>query len=109
MIIQEADHPLIVLRELEVSLPEAIAVLTLESTLTPNLSGRRDWIVQSSLDEDPMDGSVADGRGSLNHVISQVPFDLVRSPMFTPPQFQDEVHRWLRGLVVAVGSSGFDD
>lgn len=39
MIIQEADRPLAVFCQLEVSLPEAVAMLPLESTLTPNLLG----------------------------------------------------------------------
>jgi hypothetical protein len=59
MIIQEADHPLVAFCELEVSLPETITMLTLEPTLTPNPSRRRDGIIQSSLNEDPMDRSVA--------------------------------------------------
>ena len=90
---KEADHPLVAFCELEVSLPEAVAMLTLEPTLTPNPSRRRDWIVQPSLDEDSMDRSMADRRDSLNLIVSQVPFDLVRSPMFAAPQLQDEVHR----------------
>ena len=93
MIIQEADHPFILACEFEVCLPEAVAMLPFEPTLTPNPSGRGDWIVQASLDEDSMNGSVADGRDSLNSVVSQVTLDLVRSPMSAASQFQDEVHR----------------
>jgi hypothetical protein len=70
MIIQEADHPLVLLGELEVCLPEAIVMLTLESALTPNPSRRLDWIVQSSLDEDSMDRSMADRRDPSNLIVS---------------------------------------
>jgi len=86
MIIQVADHPFVVFCELEVSLPEAVAMLTLESTLTPNPPRRGDWIVQPCLDEDSMDGLVADGLDAFRSIVTQVPFDLVRSPMFTPSQ-----------------------
>ena len=66
MIVEVADHPFILACEFEVCLPEAVAMLPLESTLAPNLSRRGDWIVQASLDEDSMNGSVADGRDSLD-------------------------------------------
>ena len=55
-----------------------------------------------------MNGSVADRRGPLNLIVPQVPLDLVRTPMFAASQLKDEVHGFLRGLVVVVGSSGFD-
>ncbi len=93
MVVQVADHPLILACELEVSLPEAVAMLTLESMPTPNPSRRGNGIVQSSLDEDPVNRSVADRRDTLNLVVSQVPLDLVRTPMFAASQLQDEVHR----------------
>ncbi len=60
MVIEVADHPFIILRELVVTLPEAAAVLTLESTPTPDPSWFGDGVVQSSLVEDLMDGCVAD-------------------------------------------------
>ena len=60
MIIQETDHPLIMFRELEICLPETVAMLPLEPTLTPNPSRSLDRIVQSSLDEDLVDGGVTD-------------------------------------------------
>jgi len=59
MIVEVADHPLILLGELKICLPEAVAVLTLESALTPDLSRLGDGVVQSSLVEDLVDGCVA--------------------------------------------------
>ncbi len=55
-----------------------------------------------------MNGSVAYRRDPLNLIVPQVPLDLVRSPVLAASQLQDEVHGFLRGLVVVVGSSGFD-
>ncbi len=80
MIIQEADHPLITFCELEISLPEAVAMLALESTLTPNPSRPGDGIVQSSIDEDSMDRSMTDRRDPLNLIVSQVSFDFCSVP-----------------------------
>ena len=60
MIIQEADHPFVLLGEFEVCLPEAIAVRPLESAFTPDLSRLGNWIVESSFVEDLVDGCVAD-------------------------------------------------
>lgn len=59
MVVEVADHPFILACELEVSLPEAVAMFPLEPTLTPGLSGFGDGIVQSSLVEDLVDGCVA--------------------------------------------------
>jgi hypothetical protein len=39
MIVEVADHPFILLGELEISLPEAFAVLTLKSALTQTFLG----------------------------------------------------------------------
>ena len=72
MIIQEADHPLVVFCELVVTLPEVVAVLTLKSALTPDSSGLGDWIVQSSLVEEFVDGCVAGY--ALLVVVTQVAF-----------------------------------
>ena len=83
-------------------------MLTLEPTLTPNPSRRGNRIVQSSLDEETVNRSVADRRDPLNLIVPQVAFDLVRTPMFAASQLQDEVHSFLRRLVVVVGPSGFD-
>lgn len=83
-------------------------MLPLESTLTPHPPRRGDRIVQPGLDEDSMDGLMADGRDALRPIVSQVTFDLVRSPTFASSQFQDQVDGFLRGLVVSVRSSGFD-
>ena len=108
MVVQLADHPLILACELEIRLPEAVTMLPLEPTLTPNPSRRGNRIVQSSLDEDPVNRSVADRRDPLNLIVPRVAFDLVRTPMFATPQLHDEVHGYLRSLAVVVGSSGFD-
>ena len=90
MIVQEADHPFILFGELEVSLPEAVAVLTLESTLAPNPSRRLDWIIQSGLDENSMDGCVADC--ALLVVVVEVSFDAAWSPITCPSELEYEVH-----------------
>ena len=60
MIVEVADHPLVMFCELEISLPEAVAVFALESTLAPDPSRFRDWVVESSLVEDLVDCCVAD-------------------------------------------------
>ena len=65
MIVEVADHPLILLGELEVSLPEAVAMLPLESVLTPNSSRRRNRIVQSSIYEDAVGRLVTDRRDTM--------------------------------------------
>ena len=72
MIIQEADHPFILACEFEVCLPEAVAVLALESVFTPDLSRLGNWVVESSLVEDLVDGCVAYGCGV---VVAKVSFD----------------------------------
>jgi len=93
MIIQVADHPLVCICEFKVGLPETVAMLPLEPTLTPNPSRLGDGIVQSSLDENAMNRSMTDRRDPPDLVITQVSFDLVWSPMFAASQFQDKVHR----------------
>ena len=87
MIVEVADHPVVLFCLLVVCLPEAVAMLPLEPTLTPNPPRRLDRIVQSSLDEDAVDRSMADWCDPLNLVGPQVSLDLVRSPMFTPSRF----------------------
>ena len=80
MIVQEGDHPFVAFCELEVSLPEAVAMWTLESTFTPDPSWLGDGVVQSCLDEDLMDCSMAD-RGDLTAcVVAEVTFYSVRPP-----------------------------
>src|SRR3989304_9352911 len=108
MIIQEADHPLVLFGKFEIRLPQVVTMRAVESTFTPNLSRSRDRIVQSSLEKDSMNGSVADRRDFLNLIVPQIPFNLVWSPMLATPQFEYEVHSWLRSLVESVGPSGFD-
>jgi len=60
VVVEVADHPLVLLGEFEVCLPEAVTMLPLEPTLTPNPPRRLNWIVQSSLVEDIVNGCVAD-------------------------------------------------
>ena len=83
-------------------------MLPLPPMFAPNPSGRVDGVVQSSLDEDSVNRSVADRPDALNSIVPQIAFDLVRSPMFAAFQLQDEVHGFLRGLVVMARSLGFD-
>ena len=106
MIVQEADHPLVVFRELEVCLPEAVAMFPLEPTLTPNPSRRLDRIVQSSLDEDLVDGGVADS--ALSVVVAQVSFDAAWSSVACSSQLEDEFRCLLWGSMDCVGSMGLD-
>lgn len=60
MIVEVADHPFVFACELEISLPEAVAVFPLESSLPPHPSGLGDGVVQACLHEDLVDGCVAD-------------------------------------------------
>jgi hypothetical protein len=78
MVVRVAHHPLILGCELEIRLLEAVAMFPLEPTLTPNHSRRENRIVQSSLDEDPVNRSEADGRDPLHLIVPQVPLNLVR-------------------------------
>ena len=80
MIIQEADHPFVLLGEFEICLPEAVAVRTLEPTLTPDPSWLEDGVVQSCLDEDLVDCSVTDGCDLAACVVVEVAFYSVGSP-----------------------------
>ena len=80
MIIQIADHPLVLFSELEICLPEAIAVRTLESTLTPDPSWLEDGVVQSCLDEDLVDCSVTDACDLAACVVVEVTFYSVGAP-----------------------------
>ena len=80
MVVEVADHPLVRVCELEICLPEAVAVRTLEPTLTPDPSWLEDGVVQSCLDEDLVDCSVTD-RGDLAAcVVVEVAFYSVGSP-----------------------------
>ena len=92
--------------ELEISLPEAVAVLPLESTLSPDFSGLWNSIVQSSLDEDLMDGCVADS--ALLRVVTQIDFDAAWSPVSCPSELKYEVHGGLWGSMDRVGLVRFD-
>jgi len=91
--------------ELEISLPEAAAVLPLESTLSPDFSGLWDSIVQSSLVEDLMDGCVAYGCGV---VVAEVAFDAAWPPIPRPSGLKYEVDGGLWGSMDRVGFVGFD-
>ena len=80
-------------------------MFTLESTLAPDSSGLGDWIVQSSLVEDLVDGCVAYG-GSV--VVAEVAFDAAWSPVSCSPQLEDELRCWLRCSMYCVGPMGLD-
>ena len=105
MIVEVADHPFIILRELVVTLPEAVAVLTLESVLPPDPSRLRDGVVQSSLVEDLVDGCVAYGCGV---VVAEVSFYAAWPPVSCSSQLEDKFRYGLRGSMDRVGSMGFD-
>jgi len=60
MIIQEADHPLVLFGEFEVCLPQVVTMRALESAFTPNPSRVRNGVVQACLVEDLVDGCVTD-------------------------------------------------
>ena len=106
MIIQEADHPFILLGELIVSLPEAIAMRPLESAFTSDLSRLGDGVVESSLVEEFVDGCVADS--ALFRVIAEVSFDAAWSPIPCPSKLKDKLYCLLWGSIDHVGSMGFD-
>jgi len=106
MIVEVADRPFIILRELVVTLPEAVAVLTLESVLPPDPSRFRDGVVQSSLVEDLVDGCVAGY--ALLVVVAEVAFDAAWSPIPRPSELKYEVYCLLWGSMDRVGSMGFD-
>ena len=92
--------------ELEISLPEAVAVLPLESTLSPGFSGLWDSIVQSSLVEDLMDGCAADS--ALLRVVTQIGFDAAWSSVSCPSELKYEVDGGLWGSMDRVGFVRFD-
>lgn len=80
MIVEVADHPFILLGELIVCLPEAVAVWALESTFSPGSSWLEDGVVESCLDEDLVDCSMADRGGLAACVVVEVTFYSVGSP-----------------------------
>jgi len=80
-------------------------VVALESALPPDLSRLGDWIVQSSLVEDLVDGRVAYGCGV---VVAEVSFDAAWPPIPCPSELEDEFHCLLRGSMDRVGFVGFD-
>jgi len=108
MIIQEADHPFILLSHLEVSLPQVVTVRSLESVLAPNLSRRFDWIVQSSLDEYSMDSVVTNRDYAFTAVVLEVAFDLAWTPTPLPSKLEYEIHRFAGCLPETVRPSGLD-
>ena len=79
---------------------------TLEPALTPNPPRHLNWIVQSSLVEDLMDGCVADS--ALLRVIAEVSFDAAWSPVSCPSELKYEVDGGLWGSMDRVGFVGFD-
>ena len=78
----------------------------LESVLTPDLSRLGDWVVESSLVEEFVDGCVADS--ALFRVIAEVSFDAAWSPIPRPSELKYEVDGGLWGSMDRVGSMGFD-
>ena len=80
-------------------------MLPLEPTLTPNSPRRLNWIVQSSLVEDLVDGCVAYGCGV---VVAEVSFDAAWPPIPRPSELKFDVHGGLWGSMDRVGSVGFD-
>ena len=61
----------------------------LESVFTPGLSRLGDWVVESSLVEDLVDGCVAYGCGV---VVAEVSFDAAWSPIPRPSELKYEVY-----------------
>ena len=78
---------------------------TLESALPPDPSGLGDWVVESSLVEDLVDGCVAYGCGV---VVAKVSFDAAWSPIPRPSELKYEVDGGLWGSMDRVGFVGFD-
>ena len=78
----------------------------LESAFAPDSSGRGDRIVQSSLDEDLVDGCVAGY--ALLVVVAEVAFYAAWSPIPRPSELKYEVDGGLWGSMGRVGSMGFD-
>jgi hypothetical protein len=105
MIVQIADHPLVVFCLLVVSLPELVASRTLESASAPDPSRLGDRVVQSSLVEDLVDGCVADW---LLRIVAQVAFYATWSPISSSSQLEDEFRCGLWGSMDRVGSMRFD-
>jgi len=91
--------------ELEISLPEAVAVRPLESALTPGLSRLGDGVVESSLVEDLVDCCVAYG---CSVVVAEVSFDAAWSPAPCPSELKYEVDGGLWGSMDRVRFVGFD-
>jgi len=77
----------------------------LESVLTPDLSRLGNWVVESSLVEDLVDGCVAYGCGV---VVAEVAFDAAWSPIPCPSELKYEVDGGLWGSMGRVGFVGFD-
>jgi len=84
---------------------EAVAVLALESVLTPDLSRLGDGVVESSLVEDLVDGCVACGCGV---VVAEVSFDAAWSPIPCPSELKYELYCLLWGSMDRVGFVGLD-
>jgi len=78
----------------------------LESTVAPDSSGRGDRIVQSSLDEELVDGCVADS--ALLVVVMEVSFYAAWPPIPRPSQLKYEVYCLLWGSMDRVRSVGLD-
>ena len=92
MVVEVADNPFILACELEIRLPEAVGVLPLEPTPTPDSSGVGDGVVQSGLVEDLVDGCMPDW---LLSVVAEIAFYAAWSPMPCSSQLEDEFCRGL--------------
>jgi hypothetical protein len=108
MIVQVTDHPFVAFCELEVSLPEAVTMLPLDPTLTPNPPRRLDWIVQSSLDEYSMDSVVTNRDYAFTAVVLELAFDLAWAPTLLPLKLEYEIRNLLRCLPETVTHSGLE-
>ena len=78
----------------------------LESVFTPDLSRLGNWVVESSLVEEFVDGCVADS--VLLRVIAEVSFDAAWSPIPRPSELKDKLYCLLWGSMDRVGFVRFD-
>jgi len=81
MVILIADHPIVVAAELEIRLPEAVAVFSLETLRSPSLSGLGYRMVQASFTDYVVDFVVVNSEPSMFEVTCY----LVWSPIVSLP------------------------
>ena len=106
MVVEVADHPLILIGHFEVCLPQVVTMRALESTFTPNPSRVRNGVVQACFHEDLVDGCVTDC--DLLRVVTEVAFYSAWSPTSGLSQLDDEFYCRLRGSMDYVRPVGFD-